>query len=108
MGTGLLSTPPRDDNPVMVSNTSAARRLKNFTKRVWPKVDCPLIRQPSKRPSAAKPVLPLWSKHLAAQSLSRVPASKRSEILIMQHTGLDTGLSSRWAWPRVYQRQVHR
>lgn len=66
----------------MVSDTSAARRLKN-TRRVWQKVDCPLIRQPLKQPLAAKPVLPLWSERVAAQSLSRVLAFKRGEILII-------------------------
>ena len=47
------------------------------------KRDSLLIRDPPKQPPA-KPVLPLWSRRLAAQSLSRVPASKRGDVLIMQ------------------------
>jgi hypothetical protein len=37
------------------------------------------------------PVLPLRSKRLAAQSLSRVRASKRGEVLIMQRIGYTKG-----------------
>ena len=71
---------------VDVSDSSAARRLKSFTRCVLKKVDSPLIREPSKQ-SPAKPVLPLRSRRLAAQSLSRVPAFKRGEVLIMQRMG---------------------
>jgi hypothetical protein len=50
---------PQKDNLVMVSDTSTAQEHQA---RVWQKVDCPLIRQPPKQPSAAKSVLPLLSK----------------------------------------------
>lgn len=32
--------------------------------------------------------MPLRSKHIAAQALSRVPASKRGEILVMKRLGM--------------------
>ena len=66
----LLSMLPRDHHPVVVSDTSAARCLKNFIKRVLQKVESPLIHQPPKQPSTAKPMLPLQSQRLVAQSLS--------------------------------------
>jgi hypothetical protein len=42
---------------VDVNDTSAAHRLKSFTRRVLKKVDSPLIREPAKHP-LAKQVLP--------------------------------------------------
>jgi hypothetical protein len=44
----MFITPPREDHTVDVSNNSAARRLKSFTRRVLNKVDSPLIREPPK------------------------------------------------------------
>jgi len=67
---------------VDVSDSSTARRLKSFTKRVLKKVDSPLIREPPKQPPA-KPVLSWRSRRFVAQSLSRVPVFKRGEVLIM-------------------------
>ena len=49
--------------------------------------------EPSKQP-LAKPVIPWRSRRLAAQPLSRVPASKRGEVLIMQRMGYTRGLSA--------------
>lgn len=94
MDADLLSMPLRDGHLALDSDNSATRRLKGFTKQVMRKVDSPLIRQAPKQPSSAKPVLPLRSKWLTAQSLSRVPMSKRGEILIMQCMGLVMGLST--------------
>ena len=54
-----LSMPPRDHHPVVVNDTYAGRCLKNFIKRVLQKVESPLIHQPPKQPSIAKPMLPL-------------------------------------------------
>jgi hypothetical protein len=79
-----------DDYTVDVSDSSAARRLKSFIRRMLKKVDSPLTREPSKQPPA-KPVLPWRSRRLVAQSLSRVPASKRGEVLIMQCMGYTKG-----------------
>jgi len=93
----LLRMPPWDHHPVVVSDTSAACCLKNFIKRVLQKVESPLIHQPPKRPSTAKPMLPLQSQRLVAQSLSRVPAFRRGETLIMQHMDLIL----------IYQRQPY-
>lgn len=58
----LLSMPPRDGHPIEDSDNSVAHRLKSFTKGVLKNVDTPLIRQPPKQPSPARPVLPLLSK----------------------------------------------
>ena len=82
----MFSTPPREDRTVDVSDSSAARCLKSFTRRMLKKVDSSLIREPPKQPPA-KPMMPWRSRRLAAQGLSRVPASKRGEVLIMQRLG---------------------
>ena len=88
----MFSTPPREDHTVDVSDTFPARRLKSFM-RVLKKVDSSLIREAPKQPPA-RPVLPWWSRRLAAQSLSRVPTSKRGEVLIMQRMGYTKGPSA--------------
>jgi hypothetical protein len=78
--------------PSEVSNDTAKRRLNNFINEVTRKRDS-LIREPPKQPPA-KPVLPRRSRRLAAQSLSRVPAFKHGEVLIMQHIGFINGPSA--------------
>jgi hypothetical protein len=88
----MFSTPPWEDRTVDVSDSSTARRLKSLTRRMLKKVDSPLIRKPPKQPPA-KPVLPLRSRRLAAQSLSRVPASNRGKMLILQCMGYTKGPS---------------
>jgi hypothetical protein len=82
----LDSTSPVDGHHIMDNDDSFKRRLDNFTKKVVRKRDSPLIRQLPKQPPA-KAVLPWRSKRLVAQSLSRVPVSKRGEVLIMQLMG---------------------
>ena len=52
-----------------------------------------LIREPPGQPPA-KPVLPWRSRRLVVQSLSRVPASKQGEVLIMQRMGYTKGPSA--------------
>jgi hypothetical protein len=89
----MFSTPSPEDRTINVSDSSAARRLKTFTRCVLKKVDSSLIREPPKQPPA-KPVMPWWSRRLAAQRLSRVPASKRGEVLIMQRMGYTKGSSA--------------
>jgi hypothetical protein len=90
-GSGLVrvdpSTPPGD------TNDDASFYLDNFTKVVVCKRDSPLIKEPPKQPPA-EPVMPWWSRRLAAQSLSRVPASKRGEMLIMQRMSYIKGPSA--------------
>ena len=87
------STSLGDGLQTVDNDGSFKRLLGNFTKVVVRKRAFPLICVSPKLPPA-KVVLSLWSKHLAAQSLSRVPASKRGNILIMQRMGLVTGLST--------------
>ena len=77
---------PKNDN-------FAKRRLDSFINKVTRKRDSPLIREPPKQ-LPAKPVLPWRSRRLAAQNLSRVPASKRGEVLIMQRMGYTKGPSA--------------
>jgi hypothetical protein len=89
----MFSTLRREDYTVDVNDNSTARRLKSFTRRVRKKVDSPLICEPPKQPPATS-VLPWRSRRLAAQSLSRVPASKRGEVLIMQRIGYTKGPSA--------------
>jgi hypothetical protein len=71
----MFSTLNREDRTIDVSDSSAARRLKSFTRLVLKKVDSLLIREPPKKP-LAKSVLPLRSRRLAAQPPSLVSASK--------------------------------
>ena len=83
------STPPGDTHQTVDDDASFKRRLDNFTKAVVCKRDSPMIREPPKQPPA-KPLS--WrSRRLAAQSLSRVPASKRCEVLIMKRMGYIKG-----------------
>lgn len=66
----------------MDNNASATRYLENFINKVTRKMASPLISELPKLPPT-KALLPLRNKHPAAQSLSRVPGSKRDEILMM-------------------------
>ena len=76
------SSPPGVTHQAVDNDDSAKRRLDSFIINVTHKRDSPLIREPPKQPPA-KPILPWRSRWLAAQSLSRVPASKRGEVLII-------------------------
>jgi hypothetical protein len=69
-----------------VTDDTFQRRLDYFFSEVTIKRDSPLIREPPKQPPV-KPRLPKRSRRLAGQPLSRVPASKRGEVLIMQRMG---------------------
>jgi hypothetical protein len=86
------SSPPGVTHQVVDNDDSAKRRLDNFFNNVTRKRDSPLIREPPKQPPT-KPILPWWSRRLVAQSLSRVLASKRGEVLIMQRMGYTKGPS---------------
>lgn len=65
-----------------------ANRLELFVNKVTSKIASPLIREPPKQPHAKVVLPPRRSKRQAAQSLFRVPASMRGEILVMQRLGL--------------------
>jgi len=90
---GPSSSPPGVTHQAVDNDDSAKRRLDGFINNVTCKRDSPLIHEPPKQPPA-KPVLPWRSMRLAAQSLSRVPASKRGEVLIMQRMGYTRHLSA--------------
>jgi hypothetical protein len=83
---GPLSSPPVDTHEAVNNDGFAKRRLDNFINKVTRRKDSPLICESPKQPPA-KPVLPWQSRRLAAQSLSRVLAFKRGEVLIMQRMG---------------------
>jgi hypothetical protein len=70
-GAGLLM-PPWDNHLLIDNDASTARYLENFTKQVLWKNASSLIYKLPKPPSSAKAVLLLWSKRLAAHSLSGV------------------------------------
>ena len=89
----MFSMPPREDRTVDVSDNSATRRLKSFTRRMLKNVDSSLICKPPNQPPA-KPVPSPWNRRLAVQSLSRVPASKRGEVLIIQRMCYTSGPSA--------------
>ena len=90
---GPSNSPPGVTHQAVDNDDSAKRRLDGFINNVTCKRDSPLIHEPPKQPPA-KPVLPWRSMRLAAQSLSRVPASKRGKVLIMQRMGHTKGLSA--------------
>jgi len=71
------------DAHLIVDNDASANHLELFINKVTSKIASPLIREPPKQ-APAKVILP----RQVAQSLSRVPASKRGEILVMQRLGL--------------------
>ena len=90
---GPSSSPPGVTHQAVDYDASAKRRLDSFINNVTRKSDSPLIREPPKQPPA-KAVLPWRSRRLAAQSLSRVPASKRGEVFIMQRMCYTKGPSA--------------
>jgi hypothetical protein len=90
---GPPSSPPMVTHLAVDNNGSTKHRLDSFINEVTRKRDYPLIREPPKQPPA-KPVLPWRSRQLAAWGLSRVPASKRGEGLIMQRMGYTKGPSA--------------
>ena len=61
--------------------SSTAKRLKPFTAKILRKMSSPLLPQPDVK---AQPKLPTRSRRIAAQVLSRVPALKRGEVLVMK------------------------
>ena len=90
---GPPSSPPVDTHPTKDNDDSVKRRLDSFISEVTHKWDSPQIREPPKQPPA-KPVMPWRSRRLSAQPLSRAPASKRGEALIMQRMGFTKGPST--------------
>jgi hypothetical protein len=90
---GPPSSPPVDTHEAMNNDGSAKHRLDSFINKVTCRRDSPLIRELPKQP-LAKPVLPWRSKRLAAQSLSRVLASKRGKVLIIQRMDYAKGPSA--------------
>ena len=68
--------------------SSAVKRLKRFTDEIQRKAPSPLLPWPAVE---AQPKLPTCSRRIAAQVLSRVPASKRGEVLMMKRMGFIDG-----------------
>jgi hypothetical protein len=90
---GTLRTLSVDIHQTVDNDASAKGRIDNFINKVTCKRASPLIRElPKELP--AKAVLPQRNKHQAAQSLSRMRASKRGEILVMQRLDLIAGSST--------------
>jgi len=82
-GDDPLVSPP----PAQASRGSlATQRLKRFTAKILRKVPSPLLAVPE--PEQPKAFVPTRSRRIAAQPLSRVPASKRGEILVMKLMGM--------------------
>lgn len=82
------ATGNNDDRSCEMRGTSTGGRLKRFTERILRKVASPLLPTvptvTHEQPSAK---LPIWSRRIAAQPLSRVPTSKRGEILVIKRLG---------------------
>lgn len=64
---------------------SLTGRLKDFAKRVFKKATTPLL--PSRVVNSSSVKLPLQRKHIAAGPLTKVPVSKKGEVLTMQRLG---------------------
>jgi hypothetical protein len=64
-------------------------KLKRFTDRILMKAASPLLQAKVHESSSTK--LPLRSRRLAANPLSKVPVAKRGEILVMQRLDLTRG-----------------
>ena len=75
-----MTTPPW----LAERGSSTAKRLKPFTAKILCKMSSPLLPQPD---VVAQPKLSTRSRRTAAQALSRVPASKRGEVLVMKRMG---------------------
>jgi len=86
-------TPLVDAHLIVDHDAASANHLELFINKVTSNIASLLIREPPKQ-APAKVVLPRRSKRQAAQSLSRVPVSKRGEILVMRRLGLVTVGSS--------------
>lgn len=69
--------------------TSFSGRSKHFTQRVFKKAASPLLSPPSEKSPSFK--MPLRSRRIAAQPLSKVPVAMRGEFLDMQRMGLLQG-----------------
>jgi hypothetical protein len=59
--------------------------LKRFTDKILRKVPSPLLPLPVVE---AQPKLQICSRRIAAQALSRIPASKRDEVLVIKQMGM--------------------
>lgn len=81
------------DDPLVAqegSNSgSFGGKVKCFTERILKKAASPLLHAKVDDSSSAK--LPLRSRRIAANPLSKVPVVKRGEILVMQRLGLTRG-----------------
>jgi hypothetical protein len=87
----LISTRPGVDQPAEPTDKgshtgSLSGRLKKFAQRILKKATTPLLQSKVHDSSSAK--LPLRSRRIAAQPLSKVPVAKRGEVLVMQRLGL--------------------
>lgn len=75
----------QEDSTSAPASSSISGRLRRFASKVLKKATSPLL--PTKVfDSSAK--MPLRSRRIAAQPLSKVPVAKRGEILIMKRLGL--------------------
>lgn len=91
---GSQATPIRATAPS--PSDSAQRRFKQFTTKVKKPKVAALLRWPSPSPeeTVSMPRHPVRSRRLAAQSLSRIPASKRGEYLVLKRMGHATPISA--------------
>jgi hypothetical protein len=77
------------------NDDSAKRRLDNFINKVTRKRDSPLIHEPPKQPLAKLALS--WQSMRWQLRVSRVPASERGEVLIMQRMACTKGPSESFA-----------
>jgi hypothetical protein len=66
--------------------SEAARQLARFTEEIRMVRPPPLITSPPKQPPP-KQLVPKRSGRIAAQQMDHIPASKRSEVLLMRKMG---------------------
>lgn len=84
--------PAQHGGGVVDVEAEAARNLDLFAAAVQTKVRTPLAPLPSKRAAqdqeVPEPKLPQRSRRQASQALSRVPASRRGDVLMMRCFGV--------------------
>lgn len=78
-----------DSQAARAGSSSFSGKLRRFTERILKKAASPLLQTKVHDSSSAK--LPLQSRRLAANPLSKVPVAKRGEILVTQRLGLTRG-----------------
>jgi hypothetical protein len=93
-GNAASSAAKQATPPPPANSASAKRRSNSFTLKVKRLKPSAILQRPSPDKTVHMPrQRPLRSRRITAQSLSRIPASKRGEYLVLKHLGQASPLS---------------